>query len=267
MPNYMCVTCGVQYTASDNPPDRCLICDDERQYIGPKGQIWTTLDDLRKRHHNVFTTVEPGLTSIVTEPTFAIGQRAFLIQTPEGNILWDCISLLDDATIDTINTLGGLSAIAICHPHFYSTIVEWGYAFNVPVYLHAADQQWVMRPDPVINFWDGETCPLNSSITLIRCGGHFEGSSVLHWSGGADGKGVLLTGDTIYVVADQRYVSFMRSYPNLIPLPVSKVRRIVQAVEPFAFDRIYNGFGRVVTRDGKASVSRSAERYIRAISE
>ncbi|MCC7448662.1 MAG: MBL fold metallo-hydrolase [Anaerolineae bacterium] len=267
MPNYMCVTCGVQYAASDAPPDRCAICDDERQYIGPNGQAWTTLDDVRKRHHNVFTTVEPGLTSIVTEPTFAIGQRAFLIQTPEGNILWDCISLLDDATIDAIHKLGGLSAIAICHPHFYSTIVEWGRAFNVPVYLHAADRQWVMRPDPVINFWDGDTCPLNNSVTLIHCGGHFEGSSVLHWSGGADGKGVLLTGDTIYVVADQRYVSFMRSYPNLIPLPASKVRHIVQAVEPFAFDRIYNGFGRVVPSDGKASVIRSAERYIRAISE
>ncbi len=267
MPNYLCVTCGVQYATSDNPPERCRICDEERQYINPTGQAWTTLDDIRKHHHNGFTTVEPGLTSIITEPAFAIEQRAFLVQTPDGNVLWDCISLLDDATIDAINAIGGLSAIAICHPHFYSTIVEWSRAFgNVPVYLHAADQRWVMRPDPAIIFWEGETCPLNNAIKLVRCGGHFEGSTVLHWAAGANDQGVLLTGDTIFVVADQRYVSFMRSYPNLIPLPASKVRHIVQAVEPLAFDRIYGGFGRAVISDAKTSVIRSAERYIRAIS-
>jgi len=75
-----------------------------------------------------------------------------------------------------------------------------------------------------------------------------------------------LTGDTIAVVEDRRYVSFMYSYPNLIPLSASAVRRIVEAVEPFDYDRIYGGWwDEVVPSDAKAAVARSAARYLRAI--
>jgi len=103
-------------------------------------------------------------------------------------------------------------------------------------------------------------------LTLIHCGGHFAGSTALHWGAGADGKGALLTGDTITVVSDRRFVSFMYSYPNLIPLNASSINRIVQSVEPFAFDRIYGGWWeRLVAPDAKGAVKRSAERYLRAI--
>ncbi len=268
MPNFICVTCGVQYPESETPPAYCPICEDERQYVNPAGQQWTTLEDLRREHQNIITEVEPGLHSIRSEPRVAIGQSAHLVKTPNGNVLWDCITLLDDATIEALNKLGGINAIAISHPHFYSTVVEWSRAFgNIPVYLHAADRQHMQRPDPVIVFWEGETRKLLDDVTIIRCGGHFEGSSVLHWAGGAEGKGVILTGDTVDVVADQRYVTFMRSFPNYIPLNASTVRKIVQALEPFDFERIYESFGNVVKPDGKAAVQRSAERYIKAISE
>jgi glyoxylase-like metal-dependent hydrolase (beta-lactamase superfamily II) len=104
-------------------------------------------------------------------------------------------------------------------------------------------------------------------ITLIRCGGHFPGSTVLHWPAGADGKGALMTGDTIMVVADTRWVTFMYSYPNDIPLNRPAVERIVAAVEPFAYDRLYSSWWDKVTRtDAKNAVKRSADRYIRAIS-
>jgi hypothetical protein len=119
-------------------------------------------------------------------------------------------------------------------------MVEWSRAFGgVPIYLHAADRQWVMRPDEAIVFWEGETSALAEGLTLIRCGGHFEGGTVLHWAGGAGGRGALLTGDIIQVVPDRKHVSFMYSYPNYIPLPASAIERIVKAVEPFSFDRIY----------------------------
>src|SRR3982750_2613962 len=116
MTNYICKTCGVQYADTENPPEHCLICEDERQYIGPNGQQWMLLEDLQRDHHNVFNSLIPNLTSVVTEPKFAIGQRAHIIQTPSGNVLWDCISLIDDATIEKIKALGGLSAIALSHP-------------------------------------------------------------------------------------------------------------------------------------------------------
>jgi hypothetical protein len=268
MPNYMCATCGVEYATSEQPPQRCIICDEPRQYVGANGQEWTTLDDLRREHHNVFTPLIPNLTSIFTDPKFGIGQRAHVVQTSKGNVLWDCISLIDDTTIKDIQAMGGLTAIALSHPHYYSTIVEWSRAFgNIPIYIHSGDQEWVTWPDPVIQFWDGDTLQIGDDLTLIHCGGHFEGSTVLHWRDGADGKGVLLVGDTIDVVSDSRYVSFMYSYPNLIPLPAHKIQHIVDMVKPFTFDQIYDAFGHITKTDGHEAVMKSAERYVKAMQE
>src|SRR5688572_19556172 len=161
MPAFICKTCGVQYAPSDNPPEKCLICEDERQYVLPSGQQWTTLEALQPDHYNDFYEIEPGLTGIHTEPGFAISQRAHLIQTPNGNVLWQAMTLMDDATIAEIQKRGGLRAIAISHPHFYDTMVEWSHAFgNIPIYLHADNREWVMRPDPAIQFWEGNTFDL-----------------------------------------------------------------------------------------------------------
>jgi hypothetical protein len=266
MPNFICVTCGTQYPESETPPAHCQICEDERQYVNPNGQTWTTLDELRKEHHNVIEEVEPCLHRLKSEPRVGIGQYAFLVQTPNGNVLWDCITLIDQATIEAVRKLGGIAGIAVSHPHFHSSIVEWSRAFgDAPVYIHDDNRQYVMRPDPAIVFWEGETRPLMDGITLVRGGGHFDGSAVLHWRDGADKRGVLLTADTIDIVADPRYVTFMYSYPNLIPLPANKVRNIVRAVQPFEFVRMYEAFGGVIKEDAKARVAVSAERYIRAI--
>ncbi|MBB4637912.1 hypothetical protein FHS01_003971 [Longimicrobium terrae] len=263
---WICVTCGTQFTPLPSPPDACPICADERQYVGHGGQRWTTLEDLRRTHRNAWQRLEPGLMGIGTEPRFAIGQRALLVRTPAGNILWDCIALLDDATIDIIRALGGLRAIAISHPHYYTTMVEWARAFDAPVLLHAADREWVMRPDERIEFWDGETRDLGGGATLIRCGGHFAGGTVLHWADGADGRGALLTGDIIQVVPDRRWVSFLRSYPNLIPLDAASVRRVAAVVEPYAFDRIYGAWWDMhVMEDARNAVARSAARYVAAL--
>jgi hypothetical protein len=264
---YFCKTCGSQFAPTVEPPPHCPVCEDERQYVSPQGQQWTTLPQLAAEHHNVFRPQEPGLTGIGTEPSFAIGQRALLVQAPAGNVLWDCLSLIDDATVKAVAGLGSPAAVAISHPHYYSGMVEWSLAFGgVPIYLHAADRQWVMRPDPAIRFWEGEVHRLGDGLTLIRCGGHFDGGTVLHWAAGAGGQGALLSGDILQVAADRRHVSFMYSYPNYIPLDAATVRRVVRAVEPFAFDRIYGAWwDRVIPADGKAAVNRSLRRYLRAI--
>lgn len=267
MTHFICKTCGTQFAETAVPPTTCPICADERQYIGWSGQQWTTLAELQTNHHNKVEAEEPNLTGIGTTPGFAIGQRALLVQTPQGNLLWDCISLLDEATRTAVNQLGGIKAIAISHPHYYSAMIEWAKAFNAPIYLHAADQQWVMRPDTAVQFWQGETKLLWDGLTLIRGGGHFAGGTMLHWPAGASGAGALLTGDIMTVVSDRRWVSFMYSYPNLIPLPVKKVEEIVTAVSPYTFERIYGAWwGRVVKEDAKTAVRRSADRYIAALS-
>ena len=262
--NFICVTCGTQFAESSTPPARCPICEDERQYVGLDGQQWTTLDELRGHSHNLIREEEHNLVSIVTQPKFGIGQRAFVIQTADGNLLWDCLSLLDDIACDRIASMGGLRAIAISHPHYYTTMVEWSRAFgNAPIYLHDADCEWVMRRDDAIAFWSGETQPLFGGLTLIRGGGHFEGGTLLHWRDGAGGKGSILSGDVIQVVPDRRWVSFMYSYPNYIPLGPASVQQLLNVVQPFEFDRIYGAFtGLTVATDGKAAILRSADRYL-----
>lgn len=269
MENFICVTCGVQYAETETPPEHCLICEDERQYIGHQGQRWTTISEMQKSYQNRIEEVEPNLTGIGTMPGFAIGPRALLVQTPQGNVLWDCTSLIDDATIEAIRSRGGLRAIAVSHPHLVGSLVELSHAFdNAPIYWHADNREWVMRPDPAFVFWEEETCQLWEGVTLIRCGGHFPGSDVLHWANGAEGRGALITGDTIQVAPDRRYVSFMYSYPNMIPLNAKAVTHIVESVETYEFDRIYGGWwDSIVRTDAKAVVKRSAERYIKAISE
>ncbi|MGI8969489.1 MAG: MBL fold metallo-hydrolase, partial [Dehalococcoidia bacterium] len=246
----------------------CPICEDERQYVGWQGQQWTTLGELEEEgRQNELHDEETGLVSIGTVPSLAIGQRALLLQTPAGNVLWDCIGYLNEETVAAVRRLGGLAAIGISHPHFYGSVVEWSEAFGgVPIYIHQNDQEWVVRKSRALTLWDTEHLEILPGVTLVRLGGHFDGAAVLHWTAGAGGQGALLSGDTIQVVMDRRYVSFMYSYPNLIPLPETAVRHIVDAVRPYPFERLYGAWkGRVVFLEGHDSVERSAERYIRAL--
>jgi hypothetical protein len=266
MPAFICNTCGTQYEPSDKPPAACPICDDERQYVTPAGQSWTTLDALAKRNMNAWRELEPGLIQIVTQPAFGIGQRAQLLRTPHGNILWDCIALIDRATIELIKAMGGLTCIAISHPHYYTTMVEWSRAFGgIPIHLHAADRKWVMRDDPAIKFWQGETKELAPGVTLICAGGHYPGGTVLHWAEGCGGKGALLSGDIVQVVQDGT-ASFMWSFPNFIPLSAPRVEGVINSIKSYKFDRVHGAFiDRTIWSNGKGVVERSAERYLKII--
>jgi hypothetical protein len=262
---HICVTCGSQFTETDGPPRKCPICLDERQYIGPIGQLWTTLNEMRRgAWKNSIREQEKNLIGIGTEPKFGIGQRALLVRAPGGNILWDCVSFLDEATMRAVRELGGISAIAVSHPHYYSSMVEWSRAFgNAPIYLHEADRQWVQRPDPNIRFWCGAPKQIADGFTLIHTAGHFDGFQVLHWRDGAGGRGVMLSGDQPQVCADPHWISFMWSYPNFIPLSAPEIHASVATLEPWAFERLYGAFWpSVVAVDAKNAVKRSAERYV-----
>ncbi|MEN3343346.1 MAG: hypothetical protein V7644_2750 [Actinomycetota bacterium] len=228
-----------------------------------EGQRWTTLAELRRDHGN-WIREDAGLVGVGTEPEFAIGQRALLVPWRGSNLMWECISLLDDETAGEVERRGGVAGVAVSHPHYYSSMVEWARRFDCPVYLHADDREWVMRPDERIVHWQGETHELGDGLTLVRCGGHFAGGQVLHWEQGA----ALLSGDIVQVVPDREWVSFMYSYPNLIPLGPAAVRHVVEALEPFSFERIVGAWwDRVVPSAGKEVVRRSAERYLRAIGD
>jgi glyoxylase-like metal-dependent hydrolase (beta-lactamase superfamily II) len=211
---------------------------------------------------------DSGYLGVGIEPPVAIGQRLLVVETDEGNVLWDMIPLVDDAALEAVRARGEVRAIAISHPHYYSGMVEWSRALarlqggDVPILLHEADRAWVQRPDPAVELWSGDVHELWGGSTLLRLGGHFAGGTVLHDAA----RSTLLSGDIVMVIPDRRYVSFMWSYPNLIPLPAAEVERLAAALEPWPFERILGAWwDRLVPRDGSEVVRRSAERYARAL--
>jgi glyoxylase-like metal-dependent hydrolase (beta-lactamase superfamily II) len=259
---FLCKTCGTQFPESDTTPSECSICSDERQYVPEEGQQWVTYDDVRASHRADIREEAQALTGIGMKPQFGIGQRALLLETRSGSVLWDCLPLLDEMA-SFVESRGGLRAIAISHPHYYTTMVEWAHRFECPILVHELDRSWVQRPDASIEYWSGDLRELWEGLTLLRLGGHFAGGQVLHWPAG----NALLSGDIVQVLPGSRWVSFMYSYPMLIPLPAPEVERIAAALEPWEFDRIYGAWwDRVVREDGKNVVRRSAQRYVRALS-
>ncbi|PKG45683.1 MULTISPECIES: MBL fold metallo-hydrolase [unclassified Planococcus (in: firmicutes)] len=267
MNKFICNTCGVQTESAGAAPEHCLICTEERQYVSVKGQSWTTLEEMvaSNTYSNEILSEEKGLSSIRTVPSFAIGQTAYLVQGENFNILWDCLTYLDAPTIEKIKALGGIDAIALSHPHYYSTQVEWAETFDAVIYIHEDDKQWVTRTSDRIIFWSGETLEVAEGFTLHRIGGHFKGAAILEWKDGSAGKGVLLTGDIVRVVADRQWVSFMYSYPNFIPLPASTVERMAAQFNEIRFDRVYDAFHRIVVNDAREAVQNSAKRYVDAL--
>ncbi len=260
---WICVACGIEHANTARPPSRCAICTDERQYVPAGGQAWTSLPAMTGDYTGAFSELEPNLYALQVSPSFGIGQRGLLIRTPAGNVLWEPPGYVDQAMIDAAIELGGVAALASSHPHLVGCSITWSRAFDgVPVYYAEADRRWIRRPDDVVTLWSGRRQIL-PGIELVQCGGHFPGSSVLHWPAGADGRGALLVGDTLMVNPDRASVSFMRSYPNLIPLGERLVRRVAGAVAPLEFDRIYGAFqGRVIDTGAAAAVVASADRYI-----
>ena len=262
----VCATCGAWFPDADDPPVACPICEDDRQWVPADGQRWTTPEDVLDGRTPDIREHEPRLTGIGLGPSFAIGQRMLLVETEAGNVLWDMIPAVADDAVAAVRERGGARAIAISHPHYYSAASAWSEALGgVPVLLHAADAEWVTRPDPAIEYWDGDVRELLGGLALLRLGGHFPGATVLHWPGGADGRGALLSGDVVMALPD-RNVSFMWSYPNLVPLPASEVERIGASLEPWPFERIYGAWwDRVVPADAKDAVRRSVARYTAAL--
>jgi glyoxylase-like metal-dependent hydrolase (beta-lactamase superfamily II) len=241
---------------------------DERQFLGPQGQHWTSMNAaLWQRFSCELRELEPGLCGIATEPRFGISQRALLVERPDGGVLFDCPSLIDDATTAKVKERGGLRAIVVSHPHFYGAMVTWSERFGgIPVYVHEADRQWVGRPSELVKFWSGETLEVAPGITAIHLAGHFDGATVLHWAQGAGGHGALFVADIITMVEDMNWVTFLRSGPNGIPLPAREVRRMMAALEPYPYDRLYGShWPRVMRSDAKTKVRRSAERYLKWI--
>ena len=263
MAEWLCAACAVETVpvvdgSGERPPASCPICEDERQYVPPGGQEWTTLQRLqREGEHVVVTELEPDLFGLRSEPRVGIGQQGLLLRTPEGNLLWDPTGYVDEAAAAAVQDLGGVAVIATSHPHMFGAQVSWSRMLgDPPVLVNAADRHWVQREDPAIQSWMGEV-EILPGVTLRTIGGHFPGSAIVHWD-----RGVVLSGDTVFPGPSQRWVTFQRSFPNDIPLSAAVVRRIADLVCDRPFDRLYGNLANVIPRDARDAVLRSADRYI-----
>jgi hypothetical protein len=263
---WICATCGTQFASAITPPDTCLICLDERQYVGWSGQQWLSPGELAAAHAIQFAE-EDGVTTMVMTPSFAIGQRAFLIPHARGLVMWECLSVVTDEAVSRIKAMGDVTAIAISHPHFYAAMSSWSEALSgVPVYLHGADRAWVQDCPRNVRFWEGERVTLADNLQLVRLPGHFDGSAGLWWKDGPRPGGSLLPGDAIQVVMDRRFATSMYSYPNAIPLGPTALAELEARVADLTFDDVF-GFspGRQMISGAKAHVAASFERYRAAL--
>lgn len=256
---WICATCAVEH--AERIPV-CAICADERQWVPQEGQRWTSLAELSAAGVALeVTELEPDLFSVKSRPPVGIGQQSKLVRTPAGNLLWDPVGFIDAEAVARIRDLGGVAYVVASHPHLFGVQVEWSRALgDAPVLVAEADLQWVARPDTAIRPWSGDL-EILPGITLTQPGGHFPGSAVAHWAAGADGRGVLLAGDTIYANPDRASVSFMRSYPNHLPLSGAVAERIAAHVERFPFERLHSHRGGVIPANAREVVRASAARH------
>ena len=264
MTRFVCHFCGTQHADADTPPERCVICTDDRQHVEWTGQRWTTMEELASGRQ-ARIELDGDVLGIGLNPAMPIPQRALLATTDAGNVLWDCLAVVTPEAVDALRERGGVTAIAISHPHFYTAMVEWSDALGgVPIYLHEADRDWVQRSAPQIQHWSGDRLELADDATLIHCPGHFPGSTILHWR--RDGRDVVLAGDSLHVAGDRQHVSFVHSVPNHIPMHPDHVEGIRRRLADLPIDDIY-GFtwGLNIRGDARAALDASFDRHLHAV--
>ncbi len=257
----ICTACGTQFPIEKKEPELCPICADDRQYIPEHGQTWTNLEKLSDNYGIVIKKLDERLYELKMVPSFGIGQRAFLVITPGGNILWDCVALLNESIVDFIKAKGGLKAIAFSHPHYYSTMNEWAGIFNCPVYNHQNDEQWIFNKGSHVSLWQGIQKELWDGVRIINVGGHFPGSCIL-LAPFLSPKGTVLCGDSFYISPSKKHMAVMYSYPNRIPLPLEEVERIKDQVLQLDFDTMHGFYDyQNIYLNAKEVLKNSLERY------
>lgn len=263
---HICETCGTQFAPRHEPPPVCPVCEDDRQYVGWNGQRWTCHETLATRF-GLLIGEDAGLTAFTMQGGFGIPQRALLLPTEAGNILWECLSLVTDEAVAVLRERGGVDRLVISRPHFYSSMVQWSEALgSVPILLHGNDRAWVQRPASCIEHWQGDRLRLGPGVTLVRTGGHFPGSTALHWATGPRGGGALFVGDSPQVASNRRSVSFLHSSPNFVPLGPREVLAMRERLDGLAYGDVYGySWGRNIIGDARAAVDASFDRHLHIV--
>lgn len=279
-----CTACGTQYPLALR--STCPICEDPRQFVPASGQSWTTLAELQSsRTTSLLRDDEDSrITFIQTEPAFGINQTPILIETHGGSYIWDCATLISPSLIGHLELLKSpLKAMAISHPHFFTTSLTWARALQIPLYLCEADREWFQRLPDVKDDddirWFTDEALLGHGVKVIQCGGHFSGSSILHWDRLSEPppsqsdlptkptpvSGIIFTADTIMVQPHQHGFTFPWSVPNLIPLRPKDVVQIQTRLKDVPFHEATSTWpNRFVRLDAKKVLEESVTAHLAA---
>ena len=259
-----CCTCGTQYKAALSSPEFCPVCNDDRQYLTEDGQSWTNSAEILANHQVLITELRPTLFSLQVTPLFALGNRALLTLSPGGNILWDCIPLINEPVAEFIKSKGGLKAIVFSHPHYYSTMNVWAEQFDCPVYIHRDDEHWIKNWGPHVQLWAGPERDFWDGIKAVHVGGHFPGSAVLQVPSLSPG-GALMVGDTLLIALSKRHMAIMHSYPNQVLLPREVFAAALERMKGLRFDTMYGAFAWQTLQGNAMEVFKeSMNRYVKA---
>lgn len=257
----ICVTCGTRYQSSKFNEGQCPVCMDDRQYVNLAGQQWTSYAEMEKNQSIKFHKLREDIYELKVVPSFAIGQKAHLILGENGNVLWDCLPFVDEASLAFIEELGGLDAIAISHPHYYGLMAEWAEYFDCPIFLHQLDSKWVMDENSKVKYFSEERLQVMPGIQVIHTGGHFPGSTVLHYKR-KDKTPALFGGDSLYLSLSKKHLSAMYSYPNNIPLSGKELFDCFNKIDELKFDAFFGAFSWQNLFEGAEKVFRnSLQRY------
>ena len=266
MERFVCVTCGTQFPDADD-----AAAERARSATTRASTSRSRASSGRRSPSCAPTTAtrsgdEGALTGIGTEPHVRDRPARAARPARRANLLWDCVTLLDDATAAAVERRGGLAAIAISHPHYYSAMVEWAHRFDCPV-LPARGRPRVghaARPrDRVLGGRDARPRRRADADPLRRP------LRRRHRAAPARRGRAAVAATSSRSSPTARWVCFMYSYPNLIPLPEAAVQamaRRARAVRVRARSTAPGG-ARSSRRDGAGIVRRSAERYARALRE
>lgn len=251
----ICKTCGTRYHPDNFDVTKCPICLDERQFVKDGEQYWVSYDEIQQNYLIHINQLRSDVFELKMLPDFAIGQKAHLLITSNGNVLWDCLPFFDKPTADFISAKGGLKLIAISHPHFYGIMDEWAHYFNCPIYLNSKDENWIMDNQRNIQLWNSDMIEIFPHIHIVNVEGHFPGSSVLFYDQ-ANKPGTIFTGDSIYLSRDKKHLSSMYSYPNLIPLKPAILFEVFARIRKLDFDSLYGAFSWQNLEKGAKSIFR-----------
>jgi glyoxylase-like metal-dependent hydrolase (beta-lactamase superfamily II) len=269
MATWICNGCGLEHGDSPTPPpmdgcvfDRGPVSDEELGDLGAHTREWLSLTALAAQPHNTeHRDHGRGVHSFRREPRLGIGQWSFLVQTGQGNVLWDPPAYLDPEVEGLVRGLGGAVVIMTSHPHMFAAQVSWSHALGgIPVMVNRHGQRWLPRHDPVIEFWEHEISPV-PGVTAIELGGHMPSSAVA-----LTADGTLLVGDTISGSLSPNWLSFQRNFPRHVPMSAGVVQRLVDRLEEIEFDRLYTLGGDTIDDDAHGVVRRAARRHVRWVS-